>query len=144
MQALQWLGSQRMPRSSTSPSRQRPQDLVPTLAFLWIWCLPATLIVVAFAAWHAGAISTAVAGPLLTAGTAWIAAGCAVNARRCSRTHCVIDAILLPLLALAGLLSVLHVISLSWNLYVNALWIIVVVSFIPECFGVKYIRRHGA
>jgi hypothetical protein len=133
-----------MRRSNSSLSRQRPHDLVPTLAFLWIWCLPAALIVLAFVAWHGNVISNAVAGPLLTAGTAWIAAGCAVNARRCSRTHCVIDAILLPLLAVTGLLSVLHVISLSWNSYANALWIIVVVSFIPECFGVTYIRRHGA
>lgn len=117
---------------------------MPTLAFLWIWCLPATLIVVAFAAWHRHAISTAVAGILLTVGTAWIAAGCGVNARRCSRAHCVIDAILLPLLSLMGLLNVLHVISLSWNAYVNALWIIVVISFIPECFGVRYIGRRGA
>lgn len=132
-----------MPRSNTSFSHQRPQDLVPTLGFLWIWCLPATLIVVAFVTWHMGVISTAIAGPLLTAGTAWIAAGCGVNARRCSRTHCIIDAILLPLLSLTGLLNVLHVISLSWNSYINALWIIVVVSFIPECFGVTYIRRNG-
>jgi hypothetical protein len=131
-----------MPRGNTSFSR-RSQDLVPTLAFLWIWCLPATLIVVAFAAWHGHAISTAVAGILLTAGTAWIAAGCAVNARRCSRAHCIIDAILLPLLSLIGLLNILHAISLSWNAYVNALWIIVAVSFIPECFGVRYIGRRG-
>jgi hypothetical protein len=131
-----------VPRSDTSPSR-RLQDLVPTLAFLWIWCFPATLIVVAFAAWHAHAISTAAAGLLLTAGTAWIAAGCGINARRCNRTHCIIDAILLPLLSLIGMLNLLHVISLSWNAYVNALWIIVVVSFIPECFGVTYVGRRG-
>lgn len=132
-----------MPRINTSSSDRRPQDLVPTLASLWIWCLPAALIVVAFAMWHSGVISTAVAGPLLTAGTAWIAAGCGVNARRCSRTHCIIDGILLPLLALVGLLGVLHVVTLSWNAYVNALWIIVVVSFMAEFFGVKYIRRNG-
>jgi hypothetical protein len=131
-----------MPRSSASLNG-RSRDLVPTLAFLWIWCLPAALIIAAFAAWRAHVISTAVAGPLLTAGTAWIAAGCAVNARRCHRTHCIIDAILLPLLSLAGLLNIFHVISLSWNAYVNALWIIVVISFIPECCGVTYIGRRG-
>jgi hypothetical protein len=131
-----------MSRSNTSLSG-RPRDLVPTLAFLWIWCLPAGLIIAAFAAWRAHVISAGVAGPLLTAGTVWIAVGCAVNARRCRRTHCVIDAILLPLLGLAGLLNIFHVISLSWNAYVNALWIIVVASFIPECCGLTYIGRRG-
>jgi hypothetical protein len=131
-----------MSRPNTSLSG-RQQDLVPTLAFLWIWCLPAALIVFALVAWHADAISRAVAGPLLTAGTAWIAVGCFVNARRCSRTHCVIDAILLPVLSLIGLLNVFHVTSLSWNAYVNALAIIVAASFIPECFGLTYIGRRG-
>lgn len=130
-----------MSRSNNSVGRRR-DDLVPTLAFLWIWCLPAALIVFAFVAWHAQVISRAVAGPLLTAGTAWIAVGCYVNARRCMRTHCVIDAILLPLLSLLGLLNVFHVTSLSWNAYVNALAIIIAVSFIPECFGVTYIGRR--
>lgn len=130
-----------MSRSNNSVSR-RQQDLVPTLAFLWIWCLPAMLIVFAFVAWHAQVISRAVAGPLLTAGTAWIAAGCYVNARRCRRTHCIIDAILLPLLSVIGLLNVSHVTSFSWNAYVNALAIIIVLSFVPECFGMRYIGRR--
>lgn len=129
-----------MSRSNNSVSR-RQQDLVPTLAFLWIWCLPAMLIVFALVAWHAQVISRFVAGPLLTAGTAWIAAGCYVNARRCRRTHCIIDAILLPLLSVIGLLNVCHVTSFSWNAYVNALAIIIVLSFVPECFGMRYIGR---
>jgi hypothetical protein len=131
-----------MSRGNESLSR-RQQDLVPTLAFLWIWCFPAALIALSFAVWHAHAISGAVAGPLLTAGTAWIAVGCYVNARRCRRTHCIIDAILLPLLSLVGLLDVFHVISLGWNSYVNALVIIVAVSFLPECLGVRYLRGRG-
>jgi len=129
-------------RSNTSVSRLQ-RHLVPTLAFLWIWCLPAALIVFASVAWHAHVISSSVAGPLLTAGTAWIAVGCFVNARRCRRTHCIIDAILLPVLSLIGLINVFHVISLSWNAYVNALTIIIVVSFIAECFGPTYIGRRG-
>ena len=132
-----------MSRDNTSLSG-RQRDLVPTLAFLWIWCLPATLIVFASVAWHRHVISGAVAGSLLTAGTAWIAAGCYVNARRCKRTHCLIDAILLPLLFLIGLLNIFHVTSLSWNSYVDALVVIVVVSFIPECFGMKYVGRRRA
>ncbi|HTT52215.1 MAG TPA: hypothetical protein VMH35_12510 [Streptosporangiaceae bacterium] len=100
------------------------------------------LIVFGLLAWHAQVISRAVAGSLLTAGTAWIAAGCYVNARRCLRTHCIIDAILLPLLSLIGLLNLFHVTSLSWNAYVNVLAIIVVISFVPECFGVTYIGRR--
>jgi hypothetical protein len=131
-----------MPESNTSLSR-RQRDLVPTLAFLWIWCLPAALIIFADLALHRHAITSAVAGPLLTIGTAWIAAGCYVNARRCSRTHCVIDAILLPLLSLMGLLNVFHVTSFSWNLYLDALLIIVVGSCVPEWLGVRYIGRRG-
>jgi len=125
-----------------SPSSQQ-QDLVRTLAFLWIWCLPAGLIIFAITAWHAHVISLATTGPLLTAGTAWIGAGCYVNARRCGRMHCAIDAVLLPLLSLIGLLNIFHVTSFSWNSYVNALGIIVVVSFVPECFGVRYIGKRG-
>jgi hypothetical protein len=131
-----------MSGSNTSVGR-RQQDLVPTLAFLWIWCLPAALIVFASVAWHEHVISRAVAGPLLTAGTAWIAVGCLVNARRCWRTHCVIDAILLPVLVLIGLLNVFHVLSFSWNAYVNALAIIVAASFIPEFFGLTYVGRRS-
>jgi hypothetical protein len=132
-----------MSRNNISVSRPQ-RDLVRTLAFLWIWCFPAMLIIFAFAAWHAHALSGAVAGPLLTAGTAWVAAGCFVNARRCNRTHCIIDATLLPVLSVIGLLNIFHVLSLSWNGYVNALWIIVVASFIPECFGLTYLGKRGA
>lgn len=130
-----------MSSGNISPSRQQ-QDLVRSLAFLWIWCAPAGLIFFALAAWHAHVLSAAVAGPLLTIGTAWIGAGCYVNARRCGRTHCTIDAILLPLLSLIGVLNIAGVTSFSWNSYANALLIIVVISFVPECFGVRYIGKR--
>lgn len=132
-----------MAPGSTSADR-RQQDLVRTLAFLWIWCLPAALIAFASVALHRHVITPAVAGPLLTAGTAWVAAGCLVNARRCRRTHCIIDAALLPPLSLVGLLNVFHVMSFSWNTYVNTLVIIVVVSFIPEFAGMKYLPGRTA
>jgi hypothetical protein len=56
---------------------------------------------------------------------------------------CIIDAVLLPVLSLIGLLNVFHVLSFSWNGYVNALAIIVVASFIPEFFGLTYMGRRG-
>jgi hypothetical protein len=129
--------------NSNSTANRQQRDLVRTLPALWIWCLPAGLIIFAITAWHSHFISLAVTGPLLTLGTAWIAAGCYVNARRCRRTHCVIDAILFPLLSLAGLLNIFHVTSFTWNAYVNALLIIVVISFVPECCGLRYIGGRG-
>jgi hypothetical protein len=131
-----------MSEGNSSPSRPQ-QDLVRSLAFLWIWCLPAGLIVFGLAAWHAHALSGTVAGTLLTVGTAWIGAGCYINARRCGRTHCVIDGILLPLLSLIGVLNIIGVTSISWNSYANGLLIIVVIGILPECFGVKYLGKRG-
>lgn len=72
-------------------------------------------------------------GILLVVGTVWFGGLCLLNARRCGRTHCRIDGILLPALALVGLLSLMSVLRLSWGDYVIGLWGIVGASFVVEC-----------
>ncbi len=58
-----------------------------------------------------------------------------------------IDGIGFPLLAFAGALNVLSVVSFSWNLFWGAFVIILIASFVPEALWKKYspsetLRRH--
>jgi hypothetical protein len=119
------------------------QDLVRTPSFLWIWCLPAALIIFTIIAWHAHWFTITVAGLLFTIGTVWIGVACYINGRGCGRTHCKIDGTLLPLLALAGLLNLLGIMTFDWNAYLNVFTLIIILSFVPECFGIRYIARAG-
>lgn len=72
--------------------------------------------------------------------TAWIACGCLVNARRCSRVHCIIVGSLFPLLALSGILNLIGIISFSWNVYWGIFWAILIASFVTEWFSKPYYR----
>jgi hypothetical protein len=117
------------------------KDLLRTWSFVWIWLLPAALIIFASNAYLAKFLSFDEAGVILTASTAWIGIGCFINARRCGRTHCTIDGYLLPLLSVAGLLNLAGVIAIGWKLYVSFLTGIVVISLVPECCGAMYLRR---
>ena len=47
------------------------------------------------------------------------------------------DGVLLPLLSLVGLFNLLGVTAFSWNVYSGAFWIILLISFVPECFGLN-------
>lgn len=116
-------------------------DLLRTMAFIWIWGLPAALLIFANAAGQQHWLAQRTAGLLMTAAVAWIGVACFINGRRCGRTHCVIDGYLLPLLAVVGLLNVFHVVSLTWPSYLNIFWVIIIVGFVPECCGLKYLRR---
>jgi hypothetical protein len=56
-----------------------------------------------------------------------------------------IDGVLLPLLSLAGVLNLLGVTSFGWNAYAEAFGIILLLSFVPECFGRTYLtHKDGA
>jgi hypothetical protein len=103
-----------------------------------LWGLPAVLAVGASAAYQASALSVTEAGTLWTFSVAWAGAGCFINGRTCGRVHCRIDGILLPLLAIAGLLNVLAIVSFSWSLFWIVFLGILAVGFIPEFLWKKY------
>ena len=120
---------------SKSCSPRKQQDLLCTPAALLIWGLPIGLVIFATHVWHGYQLPATMTGIIVTLATAWIGVACYVNGRRCGRTHCKIDGILLPLLSLVGVLNLLGVTALSWSAYSDALWIILLISFVPECFG---------
>jgi len=58
-----------------------------------------------------------------------------------------IDGIGFPLLAFAGALNVLSVVSFSWNFFWGAFVLILIASFVPEALWKRYspsatLRRH--
>jgi hypothetical protein len=127
--------------SGKSAQTCEQQDLVRGLSFLWIWCLPAALIIITNIIWHEHRFGATVAGALFVVGTLWIGIACFINGKRCGRVHCKIDGILLPLLGLAGILNLIGVLSFGWDVYLNVLVVIVILSFVPECFGIRYIKN---
>jgi hypothetical protein len=120
-------------RKSSSPRKR--QDLVCTPAALWIWCLPIGLVIFATNVWHGYQLPATMTGIIVTIATAWMGVACYVNGRSSGRTHCKIDGILLPLLSLVGVLNLLGVTAFGWNAYSDALWIILLISFVPEFSG---------
>jgi hypothetical protein len=69
---------------------------------------------------------------------AWIGLGCFINGRSCGRVHCRIDGILLPLLAIIGVLNILSVVTIGWSIIWLAFVAIVVASFVPEFTWKRY------
>jgi hypothetical protein len=130
-----------------SSSTPKSRDLVRTSAALWIWYLPIVVVIVgsilSTSVWNGHRLLATLTGVLLTLATAWIGVACYLNGRRCGRTHCKIDGILLPLLSLAGVLNLLGVTSFGWNVYSDAFWIIVFISFVPECLGMTYTHTQS-
>jgi hypothetical protein len=114
-------------------------DLLRTHSWLWLWCVPACAAIGASLLQARDVLSVPATGALWAAATLWIGLGCAVNARRCGRVHCLIDGVLFPLLAVSGLLNVLGIVTFSWNAYWAAFFVILLVSFIPEIVWKKYI-----
>jgi len=127
-------------RQPSSP-RTRP-DALCTPAALWRWGLPIGLILVATSLWNAHQLPATLTGVILTLATAWIGVACYLNGRACGRVHCQIDGVLLPLLSLVGMVNLLGVTSFGWNGYAAAFWIILVLSFVPECLGVRSLTKQ--
>lgn len=123
--------------SDTASRIQR--DLVQTWAGIWLWCVPIGVFIVANASWNGNQLPSPIMGILLTLATAWIGAACYVNGRRCGRVHCTIDGYALPLLSLAGLLNLLGLFAFNWNTYTLVFGLIVLLSFVPEFFGKRYL-----
>lgn len=122
----------------------RTQDLVQMPLALLIWGLPTVSAILANALWSAHIISFTAGGIIWILTALWVGVACTINARRCGRVHCLINGILQPLFALSILLSVAGVSALKWNQYVNAYWLILLASFIPEFFGMMYLSPRAA
>ena len=125
-------------------SQSLGQDLVRSTAALWLWGPPNVLVILgsifATSRWNGYLLPPQLAGVLLLLGTAWFGVACYWNGRRCSRTHCKIDGILFPLLSLVGLVMILlGVTSFGWMVYAGVFWLILLLSYVPECFGMTYL-----
>jgi hypothetical protein len=103
-----------------------------------LWGVPAFVATVALLEYQASALSVTQVGSLWTFSVAWTGVGCFVNGQSCGRVHCVIDGILFPLLAFAGVLNVFGVVSFSWSLFWVGFLLILGGSFVPEFLWKKY------
>jgi hypothetical protein len=132
--------SRQLPMVSTRPlGRARRTDFARGRTGLLAWVAPLTLLVVASALGSVGRISTTLEGLLLIVGTSLFGGLCLVNALECGRTHCWIDGVGLPALALIGGLGVVGVIPISWGTFLSTLWAVVGLSFLAECIYGPYL-----
>lgn len=114
------------------------EDLSRTPSIVWLWGVPVAIVITGSVLNGTHTLSLTGAGILWTVATAWIGVGCVINARHCGRVHCRIDGILFPLLSLVGLLNVLGLVSLNWNVYWAIFLVILGASFLLEVFWKKY------
>lgn len=120
------------------------QDFVRSTAALWLWGPPNVLVMVGFifatSRWNGHMLPPQFAGALLILGSAWFGVACYWNGRRCGRTHCKIDGLLFPLLSLVGLVNLLlGVSSFGWMVYTSVFWLLLLLSYVPEFFGMTYL-----
>jgi len=113
-------------------------DLARTPSIIWLWGAPLAMVITASVLSGIHILSLTDAGILWTLATAWIGIGCVINARHCGRVHCRIDGVLFPILSLVGLLNIVGIVSLDWNLYWAIFLVILAASFVPEVFWKKY------
>ena len=125
---------------SSGRSARATRDLARGWRVLAFWGGPLALILVASAGGQLLWFSFMQIGILLILGTAWIGATCLLNALRCGRAHCWVDGLLLPALAVVGLLNVLAIITLPWSSYISAFWLILLASVLLECVSGTYLR----
>lgn len=128
-----------VPRAVTQSPIQVRRDLAHTPSILWLWCAPAALAIVASVLSNNHVLSLTVAGALWTAATAWIGVGCIINARHCGRVHCAIDGVMYPLLSVVGVLNVLGIVTVNWNVYWTVFFAILGASFLAELVWRKYV-----
>jgi hypothetical protein len=117
------------PNAAAAPTR----DLARGWNVVLFWGAPLAWMVLAQVANAVLRLSFEQFGFLLVLGTAWFGASCLVNALRCGRTHCWVDGVFLPALAVVGALNLASLVGLSWTTYLSAFWGILVASFVAEC-----------
>lgn len=127
-----------MPDAVTDRQIGASGDLARTPSILWLWGVPLVMVVTASVLNGLRVLSLTNAGILWTVATVWIGAGCVINARHCGRVHCRIDGVLFPLLSVVGVLNVVGIVSLNWNVYWAIFVVILAASFVPEIFWKKY------
>lgn len=81
-------------------------------------------------------------GGLITASTLWFGLGCLANGLRCRRVHCMVDGFAMPVLSVFGALMLTGLLPQEWNNYLGAFWLVLAVSFIPECLGLRYLKKR--
>lgn len=115
------------------------RDLAHTPSIIWLWGAPLAMVLTASVLNGIKILSLTEAGILWTIATAWIGIGCAINGRHCGRVHCRIDGVLFPLVSVIGLLNVIGIVGLNWNLYWAIVLAILAASFVPELLWRKYV-----
>ncbi len=76
---------------------------------------------------------------LLTVGYLWIGAACSANWLRCRRTHCVVMGPAFLILGLMRLGNLMSLWSVGGTYIRNAAFIAIILGFLPEFFGKKYL-----
>jgi hypothetical protein len=114
------------------------RDLARGWNVVLFWAGPVVWIVVASSLGQSIPLPFAEFGILLLVGTIWLGGMCLVNAVRCGRSHCWVDGILLPGLALVGGLNLFHIVHFPWTTYLVILWAIVIGSVVLECVVGSY------
>ena len=118
---------------SVSANVDRPrQDLLHSWSAIWLWCLPIIGLIIADNLYSSHRLSFSMAGTVIIVASFWIGAACYANSRRCNRFHCRIDSYALPLLGVAGLANLIHLLSFAWSAYTNIFAIVVALSFLAE------------
>lgn len=103
-----------------------------------LWGVPAAIIFATDAAYQGSLLPLTLAGSTWALSVLWIGVGCFLNGRSCGRIHCMIDGVAMPLLAVVGLLDAFSVISLSWNSFWAAFFVVLIVGFVPELVWKRY------
>lgn len=119
--------------------KQRDLDRGSPLLKLVLWWIPVAIMIIGTGTFNGRQL---LPHALLVIATLWFGTACYINGRRCGRVHCKIDGIMMPLLALLGLLDLLHVISFNWNVYAGAFWGILALSYVPEFLGLVYLATN--
>lgn len=116
-------------------SRSRPADLAAdkVIAFV-LWKIPWVFIAI-------GMLWQAPRDILWSIALAWIGGGCLANALRCGRVHC---SVMGPSFLVLGLLSFAMTfgwLSFGWSYVWGAAGLLVLLAYLPEFFGLKYLRK---
>lgn len=110
------------------------------IPFVLIWGVPVALFLIGEGL-QESSTDMVFGGALLTLSTLWFGTGCFYNGRLSRRVHCMIDGVAMPLLGALGVLILIGIISVSWSYFIAAFWVILLLSFVPEMLGKRYIAN---
>jgi len=113
-----------------------------TGSLLRLWGLPTAVIILSFVAAAQGWLSLSAALVFWSLAVAWIGIHCYLNGRRCGRVHCKILGYTFPIIGILGILVAVGLIGIGWGILEFAFWIALIVAFIPEFLGLKYLDRN--